>query len=75
MLYKKILNCYVKQFNKNAQLSRRFTQLPPIRRGVLLLSKQELAFHGIHKNVTYINRDNFNELLKAHLSMNYADVW
>ncbi|CAH1962682.1 unnamed protein product [Acanthoscelides obtectus] len=63
---------YIKQFNENVQLNRRFMELPI--RAVLFLGKQELAFRGHNEETTSINRGNFKELLEAFVSISPVDI-
>ena len=63
---------YIKHFNDNVRLNRRFMHLPI--RAVLYLGKQELAFRGHHEELSSINRGNFKELLETFVSISPVDI-
>nr|CAI5829018.1 unnamed protein product [Callosobruchus analis] len=63
---------YIKQFNENVQLNRRFMELPI--RVVLYLGKQELAFNGHDEGISSDNYGNFKELLQVFISMSPVDI-
>ncbi|XP_023311335.1 zinc finger MYM-type protein 1-like [Anoplophora glabripennis] len=63
---------YIKQFNDNVLLNRRFMQLPI--RAVIYLGRQELAFWGHNESECSDNRGNFMELLDMFISISPADI-
>lgn len=63
---------YIKQFNDNVLLNRRFMQLAIC--AAIYLGKQELAFRGHNESECSENRGNFKELLDNFISISPADI-